>query len=299
MQLATSSKGQLMPATRPLVLSQAELRFIDLDHCRLAYRTVGVGPALLLVHGYPLSGMTFRHLVPQLAEHFTCFIPDLPGLGETLWTDKTDFGFASQAVTLRSFVDALGLQQYSIVAHDTGGTIARRLAIIDGKRLIRMVLIGTEIPGHRPPWIPLFQKVADPKRPAVFRFLMRQRWFRRSSAAFGGCFSDLDLIDGEFSELFLDPMLADNRRISGQTRYLMGIDWELLDSLKGDHAKITAPVLLLWGADDPVFPVEEARAMVPQLANCVGFTTIDGGKLFVHEEMPEQVLPHLLNFLVG
>ena len=127
---------------------------------------------------------------------------------------------------------------------------------------------------------------------------MRQRWFRRSSAAFGGCFSDLDLIDGEFSELFLDPMLADDRRISGQTRYLMGIDWKLLDGLKGDHAKITAPVLLVWGADDPVFPVEEARAMVPQLANCVGFVTIEGGKLFVHEEMPRQVLPPVLDFLI-
>ena len=147
-----------MPATRPLALSQAELRFIDLDHCRLAYRTVGVGPALLLIHGYPLSGMTFRHLVPRLAEHFTCFIPDLPGLGETKWTDKTDFGFASQAVTLRCFVDALGLQQYSIVAHDTGGTIARRLAIIDGNRLIRMVLIGTEIPGIGRPGFPFSRR---------------------------------------------------------------------------------------------------------------------------------------------
>ena len=98
------------------------------------------------------------------------FHPDLPGLGETLWTEATDFMFAAQADTLRSFVDAFGLLQYAIVAHDTGGTIARRLAVIDGHRVNRMVLIGTEIPGHRPPWIPFFQKVADPTRPAVFRF---------------------------------------------------------------------------------------------------------------------------------
>ena len=287
-----------MSDNRSLVLSEADQRFVDLGHCRLAYRTLGSGPGLLLVHGYPLSGMTFRHLAPALAQHFTCFIPDLPGLGDTLWSEKTDFRFAAQAETLKSFIDALELPTYSVVAHDTGGTIARRLAVIDGKRLTRMALIGTEIPGHRPPWIPFFQKIADPNRPAAFKFLMNQRWFRRSSAAFGGCFADLDLIDGEFFDLFLKPMLADTKRISGQTRYLMGIDWELLDSLKTDHAKITAPVLLIWGADDPVFPVEEARIMVSQLANCAGFVSIPGGKLFVQEELPEQVLAPLLDFLV-
>ena len=287
-----------MTANRSFALSRTDTKFIDLGHCRVAYQTVGSGPPLLLVHGYPLSGLTFRHLVPVLAKHFTCFIPDLPGLGDTIWSKETDFGFAAQAETLKAFADGLGLEHYSIVAHDTGGTIARRLAVIDGNRLVRMALMGTEIPGHRPPWIPFFQKIADPNRPAVFKFLMGQRWFRRSSAAFGGCFADLDLIDGEFSELFLKPMLADNRRIHGQTRYLMGIDWELLDGLKADHAKITAPVLLIWGADDPVFPVDEARAMTSQFGNCSGFVTIPRGKLFIHEEMPEQVLPILLDFLL-
>ena len=287
-----------MTANRSLSLSEVDLRFVDLGHCKLAYRTLGSGPALLLVHGYPLSGMTFRHLAPALAQHFTCVIPDLPGLGDTLWSEETDFGFAAQAETLKSFIDALKLPHYSVVAHDTGATIARRLAVIDGNRLTRMALIGTEIPGHRPPWISFFQKIADPKRPATSKFLMSQRWFRRSSAGFGGCFADLDLIDGEFFDLFLKPMLADPKRVSGQTRYLMGIDWELLDGLKSDHAKITAPVLLIWGADDQVFPVEEARVMVSQLAKCAGFVSIPGGKLFVHEELPEQVLAPLLDFLV-
>jgi pimeloyl-ACP methyl ester carboxylesterase len=161
-----------------------------------------------------------------------------------------------------------------------------------------MALIGTEIPGHRPPWIPLFQKIANPHKTGIFKFLMGQRWFRHSSAGFGGCFADLSLIEGAFYALILKPMLADKRRISGQTRYLMGIDWALLDALKIDHAKITAPVLLVWGEDDPVFPVEEARPMAAQLANCAGFVTVPGGKLFVHEEMPHLVLPILLDFFL-
>ena len=220
-----------MTANRSLSLSEVDLRFVDLGHCKLAYRTLGSGPALLLVHGYPLSGMTFRHLAPALAQHFTCVIPDLPGLGDTLWTEEDPtFGFAAPSSKRSSPLSTpWNCRTYSVVAHDTGATIARRLAVIDGNRLTRMALIGTEIPGHRPPWIPFFQKIADPRRPATSKFLMSQRWFRRSSAGFGGCFADLDLIDGEFFDLFLRPLLADPKRVSGQTRYLMGIDWELLD----------------------------------------------------------------------
>jgi haloalkane dehalogenase len=279
-------------------LANATVSFIDLGHCGLAYRQIGSGPPLILVHGYPLSGLTFRYLVPGLAQHFTCYVPDLPGLGETRWTERTDFTFAAQAETLKAFINKLGLSSYAVAAHDTGGTISRRLAVIDRSRLKRMMLIGTEIPGHRPPWIPFFQKIANPKQTGMFKLLMSQRWFRHSNAAFGGCFTDLSLIDGEFFDLLLKPMLADKLKISGQTRYLMGIDWKLVDALKIDHAKITAPVLLVWGEDDPVFPVEEARPMATQLGNCAGFVTVPGGKLFVHEEKPDAVLQILLDFLL-
>ena len=275
------------------------LRYVDLGHCKLAYRMVGSGPPLLMVHGYPLSGLTFRHIAPGLADKFTCFIPDLPGLGETRWTEQTDFNFSAQAETLRAFVDSMGLSSYSIIAHDTGATIARRLSLIDASRVTKMVLIGTEIPEHRPPWIPFFQKIGDPKKTGVFKFLMSKRWFRQSSAGFGGTFKDLSLIEGEFYDLFIAPVLASDRKISGGTRFLLGIDWALVDDLKRDHAKIKAPVLLVWGEEDTVFPVKEARAMAAQLGDCRGFVTVPGARLFVQEEKPEAVTKIARDFLLN
>jgi pimeloyl-ACP methyl ester carboxylesterase len=271
--------------------------FVRLEGCEMAYRRVGRGEPLLLVHGYPLSGLTFRGQVPTLAEHFTCYLPDLPGAGETRWSDATDFSFEGQARALRGFADALGLRAYAVLAHDTGATIARRLAILDAARVTRLVLIGTEIPGHRPPWIPFFQRVASPKRTFLSRYLLSQRWFRRSSAGFGGCFADPSWIDGEFFRLFLAPLIASKPRASGQTRYLLGIDWRMVDGFETEHAKITAPTLLIWGEDDPVFPVARARPMADQLANCHGFVTVPGAKLFVHEEKPETVARIALDFL--
>ena len=263
--------------------------YVDLGATQLAYWTVGHGEPLLLVHGYPVSGRTWRHVVARLADRFTCYVVDLAGAGETRWTEQTEFGFAGQARALKALVNRLGLASYSLIGHDTGATIARRLATLDTARVRRFVLIGTEIPGHRPPWIELFQKTSDPRRPGVSQFLLSQRWFRRSNAGLGGCFMDKSLIDGDFKTLFIDPVIASKQRASGLTRYLLGIDWAMVDGMATEHARITMPTLLIWGEDDPVFPVERARVIAEQLPDCHGFYTIPDAKLFVHEEKPDDV----------
>src|SRR5207253_5735062 len=128
---------------------------LDTGTARLACRRYGSGSPLLLVHGFPLSGFTWRKVLPELSKRHTCYVPDLPGMGESEWTDKTDFSFPGQAQTLKTLVDRLGLEHYGVLAQDTGGTFARYLALADGARLGKVVLINTEVPHHRPPWIPL------------------------------------------------------------------------------------------------------------------------------------------------
>src|SRR5690242_6963543 len=95
---------------------------IDTGTERLPCRRVGEGPALLFVHGFPLSGHTWRHLVGPFSKHFTCYVPDLPGMGESDWTDATDFSFPGQGRTLKRLADALHLGAYSVIAQDTGGS---------------------------------------------------------------------------------------------------------------------------------------------------------------------------------
>ena len=54
------------------------------------------------------------------------------------------------------------------------------------------------------------------------------------------------------------------------------------------------PVSLVWGEDDPFFPVERTRAMLPEFAGPVTLTVIPDGKLFVHEEFPVPAAEALL-----
>jgi len=276
----------------------APLQHVDTGSASVAYRRFGSGPPLLLVHGWPLSGFTYRRLIPHLARQFTCYAVDLPGAGETRWSAQTDFSFAGQAETLRRLLDALHLDGCHVVAHDTGASIARALALLAGDRLGDLCLIGTEIPGHRPPWIPLFQRLAAlPGAVPMFRLSLSSDWFVRSPLGFGNCFVDRGLLGGDFAEHIIRPLREVPARLDGQLRYLRGIDWQFVDGLATAHRSISNSVLLIWGAEDSIFPVERARSMVPQFAACRGLEVVPGAKLLVHEERPEAVAGHVLGAL--
>jgi haloalkane dehalogenase len=246
-----------------------------------------------------LSGFTWRKVLPALAEHYTCYVPDMPGMGESEWTDSTDFSFPGQGRTLKALVDGLGLERYNVLAHDTGGTFARCLALDDGARIDRLILINTEMPRHRPPWIPLYQfLMLLPGTLTVFGMLLCSEVFLRSSMGFGGCFTDMRLIEGDFHEHVVEPLLRSPLRMDGMRRYLRGAKWEPVDALERDHARLTMPVQLIWGADDPTFPIALARAMVKQFPDA-RLAEIPGARLLVHEEKPAEVARLVRDFLVG
>jgi pimeloyl-ACP methyl ester carboxylesterase len=283
-------------ATTRLYL-EAPVETVDTGTARLPCRRFGSGPSLLFVHGFPLSGFTWRNLLPELSRHYTCWVPDLPGMGDSAWSDETDFSFPGQGRTLKALADRLGLERYHVIAQDTGGTFARYLALEDRARVEKLILINTEMPGHRPPWIPLYQfLMLLPGTLAAFSLLLRSRVFLRSGMGFGGCFVDLDLIDGEFHDHVVAPLLQSPKRMEGMSRYLRGAQWEPVDALALDHARLTMPVALLWGADDPTFPLPLARAMVRQFPDA-RLVEIPGAKLLVHEEKPDDVTRAALAFL--
>lgn len=269
---------------------------VDIGSARLPCRRFGSGPPLLLVHGFPLSGFTWRKVLPDLAKHYTCVVPDLPGMGDSDWTEATDFSFPGQGRTLKALVDRLGLGSYRVLAQDTGGTFARYLALEDTARVEKLALINTEMPNHRPPWIPLYQSLMRvPGILSVFGLLLQSRYYLRSPMGFGGCFCDLDLLDGDFHRYVVEPLRTSPRRLEGLQRYLVGATWEPVDALAHEHARLAMPVRLIWGADDPTFPLPLAHAMVGQFPNA-DLTEIPSARLLVHEEKPAEVAAAALHF---
>jgi haloalkane dehalogenase len=262
---------------------------------RLAYWSFGRGPDVVLVHGWPVHAATFRHVVPILASRFTLHLFDLPGAGQTEWSGPIDL--ASNAAALRRAIDELGLLRYAIVAHDSGGTAARLLAAED-ERVLGLVLGSTELPGHVPWQVRLYTWAAE--RPWLATLMlagMRLRLLRRSSLGFGGVFRDPAYVDGDFGEWFVKPLLGSRRAAQGQMALMRNLDLSLIDDLASVHARIHAPVLCIWGSEDPFFPLAGARCMLGQFGGGAELVEIPGAKLFAHEDHPQAFAAHAVPFL--
>ena len=272
-------------------------RMVDIGHSRMAYWKFGHGPDLVLVHGWPLDSATFRNVLPRLSQQFTCHLFDLPGVGQSVSLPGAPTDFVSHATSLRAAIDALGLEGYALLAHDSGGFVARLLAAHD-ERVTRMVLGDTEIPGHTPPLIMAFALLARlPFAPAVLRVMLGNRTLRRSALGFGGAFTDVGFVDGAFFDLFVRPLVEDEAVARAQLAPLRQLHAGTMAALVAAHPRITVPVLLIWGTEDPFFPVGLARKMSPQFGGPVTFETIEGAKVFPHEDRADEFVERALAFL--
>ena len=162
--------------------------------------TRGTGPDVLFVHGWPVSGATFRTLLPHLVDHVTCHLFDFPSAG--------------------------------------------------------------------------------------------------SSRVLGDAFADSSLLDGEFDEFFLRPLHESPEHRDAAFKLLRSFDMQLVTDLPNIHRRIDVPVQLVWGDQDPFFPIDKARAMVDTFPN-PKLEVIEGAGLFPHEERPAEMAEALLPTLTG
>ena len=280
---------------------QVEIKKYSIDDAVIAVRKYGQGLPLVLVHGFIVHGYTWRKLLPELAKHFTCYVVDLPGFGSSEWTRKTDFTFTAQADRLAKLFLMLQLDKYSIVAQDTGASIARMVAIAHPNTVERLVLINTEIPNHRPPFIPMHQFLAKlPGANFIFRSLLKVGFIVRSPLLLNQMYFDKSQLKrSENLDCYLNPLINSKHKMLGMLGYLKGIEWSVVDEFKDSHSKIQASTLFVWGENDKTFPIELAQEMVAQFSARCQFKSIPRAALMPQEEKPLQVLEYILPFLLN
>ena len=252
-----------------------------------------IGPDVLFVHGWPVSGATFRRLLPHLAEHVTCHLLDLPGAGSSRYTADTPLTIANHIHAVRRSIDLLELDDVAVVGHDSGGMIARH-AVTGDRRLRALALIDTEqstgiswkfksfLAGRR---IPGFG--------AALGWLAGRPRLRRNRLVLGDAFVDRSLLDGEFDEFFLQPLHNSVDHRHATMRLLRSFDYQLVRDLGALHRRLDVPVALVWGEQDKFFPIEWARTMVADFPQAT-LHVIPNAGLFAHEERPTAVAQALL-----
>jgi pimeloyl-ACP methyl ester carboxylesterase len=119
-----------------------ELRELTLHGHRMAYRSAGSGPVVMLLHGITSSSATWERVLPYLARHFTVIAPDFMGHGESA-KPRGDYSLGAHASAIRDLLVALGHERATFVGHSLGGGVAMQLAYQFPERCERLVLVDS------------------------------------------------------------------------------------------------------------------------------------------------------------
>jgi pimeloyl-ACP methyl ester carboxylesterase len=111
---------------------------------RLYYEEAGVGPAVVLIHGFTLDTRMWDDQFLPLAQGFRVIRYDLRGFGRSALPD----GPYSHVQDLRALLDHLGIARASLVGLSKGGGVALDFALTYPQRTTALVLIDTILGGH-------------------------------------------------------------------------------------------------------------------------------------------------------
>jgi pimeloyl-ACP methyl ester carboxylesterase len=107
----------------------------------IAYRELGDGPPLLLVHGLMTTTYSWRYVVDELMRSWRVLAIDLPGCGRSDKPKRARYGAGELARFLVELVDALGIRGCRVVGNSMGGYLCMRAALLDGGAFSRLVNI--------------------------------------------------------------------------------------------------------------------------------------------------------------
>ena len=241
----------------------------------------GKGAPVLLIHGLGSSGyIEWRFTMPGLARSHRVFAPDLPGFGRSQ-KPRARYGIRYFARVLDRYLEGRRLASAAVVGTSLGGRIALELALEYPERVRKL---GEAVMG--------VAKGALRWAPATV--------IRRVAARYTGASSDLaeamnDEYLGHLREMYSEDgypraYLATVRSLA-QPEALFG-SYDLTPELK----RIEVPTLFVWGASDPLFPLEHATRAHRELPGS-RLTVIEGAGHTPQAERPEEFNRTLARFL--
>jgi pimeloyl-ACP methyl ester carboxylesterase len=215
---------------------------------RLAYVEAGdpKGDPLLLLHGFTDSSRSFSPMVPYLGR-YRLLIPDQRGHGASD-APECCYGSSQFAYDARLFLDALGVKRAAVVGHSLGSMVAISLAAEHPDRVSKIVLIGSTalVPVRRGDWLYESATAVNGKLDPSSQFA--KDWHPANQPT---------SVDAQFATAMNDELL----RIPGYV--WRSVVRELSDVPVGRHASdISAPVLVLSGGKDALFPAEHHQSLL-------------------------------------
>jgi non-heme chloroperoxidase len=253
---------------------------------RLHYAEQGdlTGEAIVFLHGYSDSWFSFSRVLPLLSPEYHAFALTQRGHGDS---DKPQCCYTPEdfAADVDAFMEALGIEEATLVGASTGALFAQRVALSYPRRVSRLVLVGAQTPANEANEVVLglqeeVRALEDPVPPEFVRAFQE------------------GTIHQPVPQEFLDTVVSESLKLPARVwrDYLEGavlsIDHDYVLPLR----EIDVPTLMLWGEQDPLFPREEQERLAAAIPGATLKVYPETGHA-VHWDRPEWVVRDLEEFM--
>jgi pimeloyl-ACP methyl ester carboxylesterase len=261
----------------------------DWDGRTIAWGRSGSGPPVVFCHGTPFSSRVWSGYADALTSEFTVYLWDMPGYGESSKRAVDAVDFDAQGKVFAALLGSWGLDRPHVVAHDFGGAISLRATLFEQMSYGSLMLVDTvAIP---PSGSPFFRFVQDnpttlDQLPGYIHESILRTYIQ--GATHHG------LREAQLEEL-LTPWLGE----AGQPAFYRQIaqyDERFLAEIEDNLGKLSAPVKVLWGADDAWIPPSTGRRLAGLIPEATYTEIADSGHLMQYDA-PVPLANHLRNWL--
>ena len=278
--------------------SSVKYQTIQIDDLNIFYRESGPkdAPNILLLHGFPTSSFMFRNLVENLKDRYHLIAPDYPGFGYSSFPalEEFDYTFDHLSEVIEKFIDAVGLNKFSLYIQDYGSPIGLRVVTRRPELLECLIVQNANAypKGIGPIFDPIVAIWTDPNNPEKRQKVMDL--FELSVTKFQYTDGASDTLNVSPDTYHLDQFFMDrpgNKEVQYQLQYDYRNNPPLYLQWHEMFRKKQPPTLVVWGENDQFFTKEGALEFENDL-NDIEFNFYPSGHFALeefHEDIAEKI----------
>lgn len=260
-----------------------------IDGMEIFYREAGTPgqPQLVLLHGFPTSSHMFRDLIRELGDDFHIIAPDFPGYGMSSAPahDEYEYTFDNLAAVVNELLERKGFDNYVLYVMDYGAPVGYRIATTHPDRVAGFVVQNGNayVEGLSDFWDPIkayWASGGQEERDALRAFLTidATKWQYLTGVR------NAEVISPDNWQV-VQPLLdrPGNQEIQLDLFYDYRTNPELYPQWQAYFRQYQPPMLIAWGANDPIFPESGAHPYLRDLPNAE-LHVLDTGHFALEED---------------
>ncbi|MCH8914716.1 MAG: alpha/beta hydrolase [Thaumarchaeota archaeon] len=259
-----------------------EEKFLQIDGSRIRYLESGNSKKILvLIHGLGASAERWDQVIPLFSDDYRVVVPDLIGFG---YSDKPLVDYTTEFFSefLKKFFIAADIKRPNLIGSSLGGQIAVEYAASHPQEIEKLVLVSPS--GNM-----------EKSTPALDAYIMAALYPNEQSAK-----NAFELMEGSGHNThekivngFVERMQLPNAKLAFMSSLLGTKNSKLITS---KLQTISIPTMIIWGANDPVIPIQYADHFVSTIQDC-RFFRMDGCGHTPYVQYPFAFASKVLEFL--